>query len=275
MNENIRLKFITLLKDVNFLIENHTFSILRKREEKDPESIAFVYPKKPKQADVIKSPSGILFKEQISKEERNFLCRLCIDRLSGIRTFKRNGRKKILVLHYTGETKKGRKLFVKKSKYQVFRTKEAETIFEKLIQKTFGFSYLEFFYQEYLGCNFLPDSSNNSDWLRRAENCKSQVKETLEEDEIVGVIMLGSSAVLSMGIEKAKKIEGHIEEYSYNGKKIPQIVIRSPEAILQIQEKKKKIQIESDDYKTLQNEEEQLFQKLYEQLTQFKTYTGL
>lgn len=275
MNQQIRAKFISLLKDASFLIGTDAFPIFRKKDEPDPADIPFIYQKKSKSVLKQNPSAKILFKEQLTREERNISCKLCSDRLSGIRSFKRNGRKNILVLHYSGETKKGKKPFVKKSKHQIFRTKEAEDIFGKLIQKVFGFSYLEFFYQEYPACNFQTDNSSVSDWIARADKCRFHVNESLASDNIAGIIMLGSSAVVAMGIENAKKNEGQIINYDHNGKNIPQLILRSPEAILQMQEKRKQLSVESIEYGNLQMEENSLIEKFSENLRKFKTKLGL
>ncbi|MCE9500777.1 MAG: hypothetical protein K8R21_09785 [Leptospira sp.] len=260
---------IAIIKDTVYLIRNEKIPVNHFKNEKDPEEIKFIWEEnKP----AIHLQPGIILKGTPEKSERNFICKLCPERISGIRTFIRRGRKPVLVLHYTGEHRKNHKPFSKKNNLQIFRTKEAEDLFGRMIEKSFGFSHLEFFYQEYPGCIFNPDKSEDTDWSRRTENCKSQINETVTPEDIKAIIMLGNSAILTFGIDEAKKMTGKLNYFEINGKQIPMIVLRSPEAVLQLEAKRQKFEKNPDstEYKTAKSEESELKKTILAELQIFK-----
>ncbi|TGJ99118.1 hypothetical protein EHO59_14660 [Leptospira semungkisensis] len=262
-----------ILQDLKFLIQTDQFPILKKQGELDPNDLdlnwkeswnwPLVSSSKPQA-----SMPGIQVRTPVKKDDRNFTCKLCPDRLSAVRHFLIRGRKKILVLHYTGETSPGKESYVKTSPLKVFRSPEAENVFDRMIQKVFGFTMKEFYYQEFPGCLFSQDRSNESDWKRRTENCRIQVNETVQEEGIQGIILLGAAATLLFGKEEATKQMGKTLEFQPG---VPMIVLRSPEAILAAEQKRKSSKSESPEFQDAKKKEIEIKESILSQLGIFHT----
>lgn len=263
-----------ILRDLKFLIQKNEFPILRKQGEEHLENLDIQWKDSwawlPVTGDSQKAaPSQsakILAKIPAKKEDRNFACKFCPERLSAIRHFIVRGRKKILVLHYTGETIPGKESYVKTSPLKVFRTAEAEDIFERMIQKVFGFSMKEFFYQEFPACLFSQDRSQEGDWKRRTENCKAHVLETIQEEGIQGIVLLGAAATLYFGKEEASRQMGRTLEFIPG---TPMIVLRSPEAILAAELKRKNSKPESPEFQDAKKKEIEVKESILSQLQIF------
>nr|WP_165778861.1 hypothetical protein [Leptospira perolatii] len=231
-----------ILQDFRFLLQRNSFQILKYQGEPEPHELDLVWKENwnwgQKQLTGGKKEENAPVRTAPKEQDRNFICKLCSDRLSAIRHFLIKGRKKVLVLHYTGETQTGKPAYVKTSPQRIFRTAEAEDLFDRMIQKEFGFSMREFYYQEYPACIFSQDRSSTADWKTRVENCEVQVKDTIEKEGIQGIVLLGTSAALVYGKEEASKRMGKTFEFLPG---IPMIVLRSPEAILASEQKRKSL----------------------------------
>ncbi|MBL0266056.1 MAG: hypothetical protein IPQ05_19870 [Leptospiraceae bacterium] len=103
------------------------------------------------------------------------------------------------------------------------------------------------------------------------------MKETIESHGINAVILMGSAAVLRFGVEGAKARTGKIENFSFGGIELPVLVIRSPEGVFSLEEKRKKLESNkiSDAYKQAKKEEDEVKLSLVEQLTGLKNTLGL
>lgn len=237
--------FTDILKETKFLIQNQAVSIFRFQDEQDPND--YVFPWKSKVPESIENQ-----KKQQKENQRNnrdlvnFSCTLCQGKLSGVRQFLHKGRKPILVLHYSGATTAKEKLFTKTRPNQIFKDKLTEVSWDSIVKTVFGFSYEEFYYEEYPACTFSHTDSKELDWNTRLENCKVHVKETVEEFGIKAIVILGSSARLLFGPEKAKEQLGKVIEWDLEGKKIPLLTTRSPEALVFLGEKAKKADSETN-----------------------------
>lgn len=246
MNQKTILEnFTDILKETKFLIQNQTLPVFRFQEETDPND--FVFPWKSK------VPESLEIQKKQQKESQrknrdliNFSCTLCQGKLSGVRQFLHKGRKPILVLHYSGATTAKEKPFTKTRPNQIFKDKLTEVSWDGIIQKVFGFSFEEFYYEEYPACTFSHTDSKETDWKQRLETCKVHVKETVEEFGIKAIVILGSSARLLFGPEKAKEQLGKVEDLDLNGIKIPMLTTRSPEALVFLGEKAKKSDSETN-----------------------------
>lgn len=246
MNQKTILEtFSDILKETKFLIQNQSVSVFRFQNEKDPND--FVFPWKSKVPETLEKQ-----KKQQKESQRknrdlvNFSCTLCQGKLSGVRQFLHKGRKPILVLHYSGATTAKEKPFTKTRPNQIFKDKLTEISWDGVVKKVFGFSYEEFYYEEYPACTFSHTDSKDSDWNTRLENCKFHVKETVEEFGIKAIVILGSSARLLFGAEKAKEQLGKVMEWELGGLKIPLLTTRSPEALVFLGEKAKKADSETN-----------------------------
>lgn len=237
--------FSDILKETKFLIQNQAISVFRFQNETDPND--YVFPWKSKVPESLENQKKQ--QKEIQRKSRdliNFSCTLCQGKLSGVRQFLHKGRKSILVLHYSGATTAKEKPFTKTRPNQIFKDKLTEMSWDSIIKKVFGFSYEEFFYQEYPACTFSHTDSKESDWFGRLEHCKVHVKETVEEFGIKGIVILGSSARLLFGAEKAKEQLGKVIEWELLGNKIPLLTTRSPEALVFLEEKAKKADSETN-----------------------------
>lgn len=274
MDKQILTSLGRILGDLRFLIQKKQIPILQFAGEKPPETTELVWKEDwnpgEKQHDLQLEAEGIQVRRPARAAERNFTCRLCTDRISAVRNFLIKGRKPVLVLHYTGEIAPGRPSFSKTSPDQIFRTKDAEELFGRMIQKQFGFSHQEFYYQEYPACIFAHSKSNAEDWKLRTEKCETQVKETIESEKIKGIILLGTSAIAVYGKEKALEMMGRTLDFLPG---IPMVVLRSPEAISAIETKRKNFSgsKESFEFETIKKEEISIKESILSQLALFQT----
>lgn len=207
MDKKILSELGRILGDLRFLIQKKQIPVLRFSGEQPPETTELIWKEEiwlpsSQSHDLELEATGIQVRRVAKTAERNFVCKLCSERISAVRNFIIKGRKPILVLHYTGEIVPGKPAFSKTSPDQIFRTKEAEELFGRMIQKQFGFNHREFYYQEYPACIFAHSKSNAEDWKIRTEKCEVQVKETIDSEKIKGIILLGTSAIAVYGKEK-------------------------------------------------------------------------
>ncbi|EKN87138.1 hypothetical protein LEP1GSC034_0580 [Leptospira interrogans str. 2003000735] len=276
MDKKILSELGRVLGDLRFLIQKKQIPILQFSGEKPPETTELVWKEGWEQSfsgfqsdDLELEAEGIQVRRSAKVAERNFLCKLCNDRISAVRNFLIKGRKPILVLHYTGEIAPGRPAFSKTSPDQIFRTKETEELFGRMIQKQFGFSHREFYYQEYPACIFAHSKSKADDWKIRTEKCETQVKDTIESEKIKGIILLGTSAIAVYGKEKALEMMGRTLDFLPG---VPMIVLRSPEAISAIETKRMNFKGAKDsfEFETIKKEEISIKESILSQLAIFQ-----
>ncbi|TGM96270.1 hypothetical protein [Leptospira yasudae] len=276
MDKEILTGLGRILGDLRFLIQKKQVPILQLSGEKPPETTELVWKEDwspsgqtSQSHDLELEAEGIQVRRPAKAAERNFICKLCADRISAVRNFLIKGRKPVLVLHYTAEIAPGRPSFSKTSPDQIFRTKEAEDLFGRMIQKQFGFSHREFYYQEYPACIFAHSKSNAEDWKRRTETCETQVKETIDSEKIKGIILLGTSAIAVYGKEKALEMMGRTLDFLPG---VPMVVLRSPEAIASVETKRKNFKgdKESFEFETIKKEEISIKESILSQLALFQ-----
>lgn len=268
---NILTIYSSILEEAMLLLNTNAFPIYRLSTEPEPDSILYTWQLKDKSKEEIKSGS-VLIKPKLTDKDKNFSCKLCPNKLSGIPDFKKEGKIPILVIHYTGEHRKGQKQFIKKNKSLIFRTEEAEDIFNRMIQKSMGVSYKDFYYQEYPACTFNHDKLEANDWKLRVDNCKVYIEEVIQEKKIKAIIMIGSPATFYFGQEGAMKNADKLLDFDFSGIKIKGVVLRSPEALLQIENQKKDLASspESPKYKEALEKEKKIKKQIVEQLQKLK-----
>ncbi|WP_061222391.1 hypothetical protein [Leptospira weilii] len=274
MDKEILSALRRILGDLRFLIQKKQVPILKLSGEQPPETTELIWKEEiwlpsSQSHDLELEATGIQVRRTPRTAERNFVCKLCSERISAVRNFIIKGRKPILVLHYTGEIVSGKPAFSKTSPDQIFRTKEAEELFGRMIQKQFGFSHKEFYYQEYPACIFAHSKSNATDWKVRTEKCEVQVKETINTEKIKGIILLGTSAIAVYGKEKALEMMGRTLDFLPG---VPMIVLRSPEAIAAVENKRKNFKgdKESFEFETIKKEEIAIKESILSQLSLFQ-----
>ncbi|ABJ76014.1 hypothetical protein [Leptospira borgpetersenii] len=274
MDKKILSELGRILGDLRFLIQKKQIPVLRFSGEQPPETTELIWKEEiwlpsSQSHDLELEATGIQVRRVAKTAERNFVCKLCSERISAVRNFIIKGRKPILVLHYTGEIVPGKPAFSKTSPDQIFRTKEAEELFGRMIQKQFGFNHREFYYQEYPACIFAHSKSNAEDWKIRTEKCEVQVKETIDSEKIKGIILLGTSAIAVYGKEKALEMMGRTLDFLPG---VPMIVLRSPEAIAAIETKRKNFKGAKDsfEFETIKKEEISVKESILSQLSLFQ-----
>jgi hypothetical protein len=233
-------KLSEILEDSEFLLKTEQFPIYNLQTEPYPDEFPILFqpahlPSIPAKQKILDPVGQVLAVDHYLS--RNFSCKLCPDRERGIRAFLRRGRKKLLVLHYTGDSGLGgHTATIKRSNRIVFKSSQIEDFFEELIQETFGFSHEEFFYQEYPGCHF-SKKLTQGDWKKRATACDFHVLETVQTESIKGILVLGSAAVLRWTKEFCIENQGKVMAWKFaNGEKLPFLITRSPEALVHARE---------------------------------------
>jgi hypothetical protein len=273
MESNVYKEFASILSDVGYLVGKNEFEIFRFESEKNPKDYNFKW--NPIFSGTSKTITTIPVRP--TTLDKNFSCKLCPKKLGAIRNFTHNGTKPVLVLHYTSEFRKGQPALTKSNPNLTLRTRESEDLFDRLIKKVFGFSSKEFYFQEYPACSFNHNGSSPDDWKERMNACDVHVKETIQTHGIKAVILMGSAAVLRLGADEAKNRTGKIESLSFGEVELPALVIRSPEGVFSLEEKRKKLESNktSDAYKQAKKEEDEVKLSLVEHLTRLKIQLGL
>ena len=266
MNKSNLILLHSILQDFSYLLETEAFPIWSQESEKKPDEFVLRW----KSLDLKSKP---LSKKPIrlTSLDKNFACKLCEQKLSGIPNFLKQGNFPVLILHYTGEYRKGQKAFLKR-KEQIFRTQEAEEVMDRLLKKVFNLGLSDFYFQEFPACIFNQDISTQEDWELRLNNCWKYVLDSIEEFHIRGIILTGGAAVLKYGKQKALELVGKIQKIEVGNKFIPLVVLRSPEGILQLEEKRKKLELkkESEEYKKARKEEITVKEEILHYMTEFK-----
>jgi len=247
-------KLIDLFEETKFFIKTNALPIRALQTEPDPQDIQFIW-----------KPLTVKSKEQKQKDNQaklrankemiNFPCSLCPNKTTGIKNFFYPGRFPILVLHYSGSSSPKEKPFIKKNPKQIFKDEITGKVWNDLIQNVYQFSAEELYYQEYPACNFNTTLSKDSDWKFRIDTCRSFVEENVRDFGIKGIILLGSSAKHVFGGEMAKQMLGKISIWDFSGTNIPVMTLRSPEALVVLDERSKQ-----------KNEEKTLFHYAEEKL---------
>ncbi|MBK8393991.1 MAG: hypothetical protein IPL26_01945 [Leptospiraceae bacterium] len=273
MESNIFKEFASILSEVSYLLENNEFEILKLESEKNPRDYNFKW--NLRFDSLARSSNQTVIRP--TELDKNFSCKLCQRKLGAIRKFTHTGVKPILVLHYTSEFRKGQPALTKSNPNLTLRTRESEDLFDRLIKKVFGFSSKELHFQEYPACTFNHNSSSLEDWKERMKACDTHVRDTILTHGIKAVILMGSAAVLRFGADSAKQKTGIIESIYFEEVEIPSIVIRSPEGVFSLEEKRKKLESNksSDAYKNAKKEEDEVKLSLVEHLAQMKTFIGV
>ncbi|GBF49052.1 hypothetical protein LPTSP4_05610 [Leptospira ryugenii] len=231
-------KLIEVFEEATFFLKNQNLPIFRYGTEIAPEEVPIHWSPISKKSKEQKETEN-REKLRANRELANFPCNLCEKKTTGIKHFFYTGRFPLLVLHYSGQTSTKERPFVKKNPKQVFKDEITGKIWNHLVQSAFQMSSEELFYQEYPACNFNIPQTKEEDWKERTENCKKFVKEFVSDYGIKGVIILGSSAKLLYGAEKAKELLGKTIHWQLGDTKIPVMILRSPEALVVLEEKSK------------------------------------
>ena len=99
-----------LTRDLTFLVKNNDVPVISLDRELHPEDVHITWQK----VNFESTQKQTVFISN-TPEQRNFKCTKCKERISGIRSFYKKGRKPVLVLTYSGEIRAGKRMFTKKS----------------------------------------------------------------------------------------------------------------------------------------------------------------
>ena len=271
MKSELLRKYASIIDDLTEVIKRRKFPIYKLETEQNPEQISFEYKTISSQkTEQIKKQQKIYTPKKIGFNERNYTCNLCQNRLNGIRNFSIRGTYPILVLYYSGETNPNKDMFIKTKENQIFKTLEEANLFERMIQKAFGFSYTNFYYQEFPACNFSHQTSTDKDWFERTNSCTKLVNETIQKEKIRGTIFLGQSGVLFFGKKKAEKLLSEI----FTQFELPSILLRSPASLVAIEKKKNQFEQLSQDFNKWKKEEIKVKTQILTQLNHYKERMG-
>lgn len=260
---NLKEKFLEIIQDSSYLIKNNFIPISYFANEKKIDEFNFEI-----------SESKKIEKENPKLNltgEKNFLCKLCKNKLTAIKTFQHKGNIPVLILHYSGETRKKFPPFTKTKSNLIFKNENLEDLFDRLCKKAANKNMRDFYFQEFPACNFSPQNSEEIDWSNRVNLCKSHVIETLESNQIKLILFVGITAVLFYGKEKASEFTGKILDVEFGGKKYSSMVLRSPEGILSLEEKRKNLENKknSSEYEKAKSEEDKVKKETLENFKEF------
>lgn len=229
---------IEIFDEASYFIKSNYLPITNLKSEQDPHDVSFSWRPLTKKTKEQRQKDN-QEKQRTNRELANFPCSLCSNKTTGIKNFFYPGRIPILVLHYSGASSLKEKPFIKKNPKQVFKEEITSKVWNTLIQSTYHFSSEELFYQEYPACNFNVNTSKNEDWKTRTDTCKVFIEENIKDYNLQGILLLGSSAKHVFGAEVAKQMVGKLTHWFLNGKNIPVMTLRSPEALVFLEEKSK------------------------------------
>jgi hypothetical protein len=268
---NIKKEFLEILDGLENLIQKNQFPIIEFQNDKKIDSYNLDLLLKTKQTPQ-KTP---IFENK--HREANLTCKLCPKKISGIRNFIHKGTLPILVLHYSSEFQKNKKFTAKTNSDTIFREKKFDEVFERMFQKSFGTSMKELYYQEFPACNFSNQMSNETDWTERQKNCTRYVEDTIERYNIQMLLFIGASAVMYFGKEEANHRTNQIQNVQIGKINIKSMVLRSPEGILSLEDKRKKInkEKEKDLFEKAKQEEDTVKLGILESLARIKIEVGL
>lgn len=259
---NFKEKFLEILNDTNFILKNNLLPVSSFKTEKKIDEYNFEY-------TVSKE---VLPEQKLSiPKDKNFLCKLCPNKISHIKTFEHIGKIPSLVLHFTGEIRKNQSPFLKTKSSLIFKNENLEDLFDRLSKKALNRPMKDFYFQEFPACIFPTKNSSDDDWKNRISNCEIHVVETLEKNQINSILFLGASAVLFYGKERAQELTGKLVNVEFGGKKYPSMVLRSPEGILSLEEKRKSINIKKypAEFEKAKGEEDKVKKETLEHFIEF------
>lgn len=245
------------------------YLIRRLHGEERPEKLEFFYQPpapQPQQVNDDNEPTPV---GPVRHLAANAACTLCDDRTFPLRGFRREGKLPVLVLHYSGPMRKGDSLRDRSNEI-LFGSPEEDDLFGRMLG-ALNLAKDDFHYLQYPGCVFNPERSLAEDWNRRCGNCLKHVNETVSQNGIQLLLLLGASAVFLLSEEKARElaVSGGSMPIPLDVGTVPALVLRSPAAVLAL-ERKRRLQAdkskESEEYAAALAEEKQVKQSMLDAL---------
>ncbi len=170
----------------------------------------------------------------------NIFCNRCKNKVYGVKQYFKKpirGPKPILVLHYNGSID-NKKLPKDNSDKFYFSSQEEDEMFNRMLA-TVNLSLENLYFMEFVACHFSPDSTRE-EWDERVQNCLIYLEKIINEYNIEKLLIVGNSAILLFGKDAFEFVKrSEIKNISICNKMIPSLIIRSPLALLTIEEKRK------------------------------------
>jgi uracil-DNA glycosylase family 4 len=196
--------------------------------------------------------------KNIKIQQENLICNLCKDKVYAVKNYFKLPKSEpypLLVLLYNGSYNV-KKLPRDNSDKFYFSSEEEDNLFDRMLQAV-NLNITNLYFQEFVACHFSPNSTIE-EWEVRVKNCLSFLEKNLEKYNIEKILLVGNAALLLFGQEAIKMAnKSEVLSLNFNNKEYPTMIIRSPIALLTIEQKRKEFQTHLQKY----TEEYQLFLK--------------
>ncbi|MCS7204353.1 MAG: hypothetical protein NZ853_01500 [Leptospiraceae bacterium] len=173
----------------------------------------------------------------------NQICQLCSNKAYAVRKYFKKPTKeelKIMILHYNGSIDNNQIPKDVSEKFY-FSSKEEDEVFNRMLS-SFHYTLENFYFQEFVACHFSFQSSHE-EWNTRVQNCLPFLEKNVKDHQIQKLMIVGSAAILLFGNE-AKEIvkKPHLLPFHIHDLELKAIILRSPQAILKLEQKRKELQ---------------------------------
>ncbi len=248
-----------LVRDFGLALEGEPYALIPNFEaEPPPDSVQLVYhpPTPAPGAGAAAAPGagpipgvagaggmpGVAPGQASGELPANFRCNLCPDRMYPVRRFEREGRRPILVLYHSGSYGRG-PARLDRSRETIFGSPEEDDLFSRMLGAV-DLSPDDLFFQEYPACHFNAVRSTPDDWQTRGEHCLSHVRDTVLRHKIELLILTGPAAVILLGEERARQLSADCGQAQIpaGDRELPALVMRSPAALIALENKRKRLQ---------------------------------
>lgn len=200
----------------------------------------------------------------------NESCNECSDRLFAVRNFQRIGKLPILVLHYNGPTTAATTTSRRDlSEKFIFGDQQSDDLFFRMCQAA-NIDPRQLHYQEYPGCFFNGSRSLPEDWNRRCRNCLDHVSRLIKNEGVKLLLVTGPAAIFLLSEEMARKlaVSGEKIPLPFGDREVGTLVIRSPAALLAMEEKRKQLKLAGNElqYQQVLDEEKKVKRAILDSL---------
>ena len=207
----------------------------------------------------------------------NQKCTLCSDRIYATRRFFIQGQKPVLVVHFEGPFGKQSEARDRSQKLY-FAREEEDDLFGRMIERM-KLSMDDLHFQQLPACHFVAETSSADDWNERTLNCLTHLEETIKRESIKLALITGPAAVLLFGEEGAKQFSetGEVIQMPVLSQQIGAVVIRSPAALLSLENRTRKAQASGEEtaYKEAREQEIKIKKQIVASLEKAFSLPGL
>ena len=203
-------------------------------------------------------------KRDTSHLSANANCNLCPSRIYPVYKYLRTGKLPILVLYYNAPLQPGT-IHRDRSKTHILGGDKEDELWGRMLAKL-NLSVEDLYYQEFLACHFNASRSADHDWEKRSQHCQQHLFDTIKKYNISRLILCGNAALLLLGKKEAGAYakSAQVFEFIIQDRKLECIVLRSPLALLTIENQRKQELSQT-------NKEAEKYQKLVAQEKEIKS----